>query len=184
MPASNPIKRARWTCVHESICSAVLGANLLGGCSGNETPAEQVRTLCGGIRVGEPFVDVEARYSEFRLQTGGFAPDPGVRLGESHPAQERQKIPGILVEPWIQLGVCFRPNKRHRRRLACTSAIGRLLPPIMMVDLPVQIAEVNWNTQLRDLLETIPSGHDLPAFRAATGRQVRLRWPASNGPTR
>jgi len=43
----------------------------------------------------------------------------------------------------------------------------------MIVDLPVQIAgsvkQVDWNTQLGDLLETIPSGHDLPAFRAATG---------------
>jgi len=53
------------------------------------------------------------------------------------------------------------------------SAPGGLPPLIMIVDLPVQIAgsvnQVDWNTQLGDLLETIPSGHDLPAFRAATG---------------
>lgn len=50
---------------------------------------------------------------------------------------------------------------------------GRLPPLIMIVDLPVQIAgsvnQVDWNTQLGDLVETLPWGHDLPAFRATTG---------------
>ena len=78
--------------------AVLLGASLLGGCSGNDKPTEQIRAFCDGIRVGEQFVEVEARYSEFRLQPGGFAPDPGVRLGESLSLQERQKVTGILVE--------------------------------------------------------------------------------------
>jgi hypothetical protein len=79
--------------------AVLLGASLLGGCSGSETPAEDVRVFCDGIRVGEPFADVEARYSEFRIQAGGFARDPGERLGGRLPSQERQKVTGILVEP-------------------------------------------------------------------------------------
>jgi hypothetical protein len=61
--------------------------------------SEQVRAFCAGIRLGEQFTGVEARYSEFRLQVGGFAPDPGVRLEKSLPLKERQKITGILAEP-------------------------------------------------------------------------------------
>jgi len=90
--------------------AVLLGASLLGGCSGNDEPTEQIRAFCDGIRVGEQFVEVEARYSEFRLQPGGFAPDPGARLGESLSLQERQKVTGILVEP---------SGTRSRERAVC-----------------------------------------------------------------
>ena len=79
--------------------AGLLGASLLAGCSVNESPAERVRAFCDGIRVGDLFADVEARYSAFQLQPGGFARDPGERLGGSLPAQERHKVTGILVEP-------------------------------------------------------------------------------------
>lgn len=57
-----------------------------------------VSAFCSGIRAGEQFAEVEARYSQFHLQTGGFATDPGVRLEKSLPLKERQEITGILAE--------------------------------------------------------------------------------------
>jgi hypothetical protein len=72
---------------------------LLGGCAESQPSVERVSAFCSGVRAGEQFTEVEARYSQFRLQTGGFAPDPGVRLEKSLPLKERQKITGILAEP-------------------------------------------------------------------------------------
>ena len=78
--------------------AALAGASLLGGCSDGRSPAERVRAFCDGVRVGEPFVDAEARYSAYRLQPGGFAPDPKQRLVGAIPAQDLDKVSGILVE--------------------------------------------------------------------------------------
>lgn len=78
--------------------AALLCANLIGGCSDGRSPAERVRAFCDGVRVGEPFVDAEARYSAYRLQPGGFASDPKVRLINTIPAQELDKVSGVLVE--------------------------------------------------------------------------------------
>lgn len=77
----------------------LLGASLLGGCSDGNPPAEHVRAFCEGIRVGEPFAEVRARYGAFRLQPGGFAPAPKARLGGSVPADALSKVAGILLEP-------------------------------------------------------------------------------------
>jgi hypothetical protein len=79
--------------------AALLGATLVGGCSHGRSPAESVRAFCDRVRAGEPFTEVEARYSAFRLQPGGFAPDPKLRLVGTIPAQEVGKVSGILVEP-------------------------------------------------------------------------------------
>jgi len=38
--------------------AVLLGANPLGGCSGNDKPMDQIRAFCDGIRVGEQFVEV------------------------------------------------------------------------------------------------------------------------------
>lgn len=84
--------------------AVLLGATLLGGCSDGRSPAERVRAFCDGVRIGEPFTEVEARYPAFRLQPGGFAPDPKVRLVETIPAQELDKVSGILVESSASAG--------------------------------------------------------------------------------
>lgn len=77
----------------------LLGTALLGGCGDNRPPAERTLAFCEGIRVGEPFADVEARYAAFDMQAGGFARDPGGSLGKNLTALERYKITGILAEP-------------------------------------------------------------------------------------
>jgi hypothetical protein len=79
--------------------AALYVASHLGGCSDGRSPEDRMHAFCDGVRVGEPFTGIEARYPAFRLQPGGFAPDPKVRLVATIPAQELHKVSGILVEP-------------------------------------------------------------------------------------
>lgn len=81
------------------LLTGALSAALLGGCGDNRPPAERTLAFCEGIRVGEPFTDVEARYAAFGMQVGGFARDPGERLDRGLTILERHKITGILAEP-------------------------------------------------------------------------------------
>lgn len=89
-----PIAPARFL-----LLPGLLSAALLGGCGDSRPPAEGTLAFCEGIRVGEPFADVEARYATFGMQAGGFARDPGERPDRGLTILERQKVTGILAEP-------------------------------------------------------------------------------------
>lgn len=75
-------------------CILMLSTLLLSGCTDGKSGEEKVSAFCQGVKVGESFDEVKARYSASGLQSGGFAPE----LLESSPTQEHQKIAGILVE--------------------------------------------------------------------------------------
>lgn len=89
-----PIAPARFL-----LLPGLLSTALLGGCGDNRPPAERTLAFCEGIRIGEPFADVEARYAAFDMQAGGFARDPAAHLDSELPPLERQKVTGILAEP-------------------------------------------------------------------------------------
>lgn len=89
-----PIAPARFL-----LLPGLLSAALLGGCGDNRPPAERTLAFCEGIRVGEPFADVEARYAAFDMQADGFARDPGAHLDSGLSPLERQKVTSILAEP-------------------------------------------------------------------------------------
>lgn len=89
-----PIAPARFL-----LLSGLLSTALLAGCLHNRPPAERTLAFCEGIRVGEPFADVEARYGAFGMQAGGFARDPREHLDSGLTILERQKVTGILAEP-------------------------------------------------------------------------------------
>jgi len=73
-------------------------AGLLVGCGDQRSPSERVRAFCEGIRVGEPFEEVEARYSRYSLHSLGFAPDPEARLKGIVAETRVSRVSGILVE--------------------------------------------------------------------------------------
>lgn len=77
----------------------VAGALLLSACGDGRPPAARVEGFCAGIRQGEPIRDVLARYEEFDLQPGGFAPDPSERLGSVVDEKARPTLSGVLAEP-------------------------------------------------------------------------------------
>jgi len=77
----------------------LLSTALLDGCGDNRPPAERTLAFCEGIRVGEPFAEVEARYAAYDMQAGGFARDPREHLDSGLTTLERQKVTGILAEP-------------------------------------------------------------------------------------
>lgn len=97
-----PIRRAL-------LMAMLLGTGLLTGCGDGRSPAERVRGFCEGIRVGEPFEGVEARYSAFQLQSYVFAPHPQERLRGIIPEPGLSRVSGILVEAFATAGDGPRP---------------------------------------------------------------------------
>lgn len=83
---------------HALLVIMLLGAGLLAGCGDGRSPSERVRAFCEGIRVGEPFEEVEARYSSHNLHSMSFAPAPEVRLKGIIAETSVNRVSGILVE--------------------------------------------------------------------------------------
>lgn len=87
------------TIITSGLLLGALSPMLLGGWGDNRPPAERTLAFCEGIRVGQPFADVEARYGTFGMQAGGFARDPRERLDGGLTTLELQRVTGILAEP-------------------------------------------------------------------------------------
>lgn len=80
------------------LMTILISTGLLTGCWDGGSPAERVRAFCEGIRVGEPFEDVEARYSSYNLHSLGFAQNPEGRLKGIVAETSVSRVSGILVE--------------------------------------------------------------------------------------
>jgi len=72
---------------------------LLSGCEDGRPAAERVEVFCSGIQQGENINAVSARYEEFDLQPGGFAPDPAERLSAIVTPEILLMVSGTLAEP-------------------------------------------------------------------------------------
>lgn len=84
--------------MNRGIVASALVAGALSACTDSRPPAARVEGLCSGIKPGEPMAAVLARYEEYGLQPGGFAPRPAERLRGLIPDASISQLSGVLAE--------------------------------------------------------------------------------------